>query len=130
MANKLSSHEAIEYAEANGLTLSKYEDPIEDAREGLTPAEARKIASEDPSLIYLERESMIEQERRTAGTEDSMNTLNISRADLTKIESLSGEQLAAVRINLQESEYSDDETREALMQACADGYDVEDFLAS
>jgi len=51
----LSGYEAIEYAEANGLTLSKYNDPIEDAREGLTPDEARKIAAEDPNLIYVER---------------------------------------------------------------------------
>jgi hypothetical protein len=53
--NTLSGYEAIEYAEANGLTLSKYADPTEDAREGVTPAEARKIASEDPSLIYVGR---------------------------------------------------------------------------
>ena len=50
----LFGYEAIEYAEANGLTLSKYNDPIEDAREGLTPDEARKIAREDPRLIYIE----------------------------------------------------------------------------
>jgi hypothetical protein len=53
MTNKLSGFEAIEYAEANGLTLSKYNDPIEEAREGLTPDEARKIAREDPSLIHI-----------------------------------------------------------------------------
>ena len=44
---------AIEYAEANDLTLSKYTDPIEDARVGLTTDEARKVAAEDPRLIYL-----------------------------------------------------------------------------
>lgn len=49
---KLTGYAAIDYAEANGLTLSKYNDPTEDAREGLTPDEARKVASEDPSLIY------------------------------------------------------------------------------
>ena len=38
---KLSGHEAIEYAEANDLPLSKYADPTEDARE-------------DPSLIFVE----------------------------------------------------------------------------
>jgi hypothetical protein len=53
MTQTLSGYAAIEYAEANGLALSKYNDPIEDAREGLTPAEARKIAAEDPNLIYL-----------------------------------------------------------------------------
>lgn len=50
----LSGYEAIEYAEANGLTLNKYNDPTEDAREGLTVAEARKIAAEDASLIWVD----------------------------------------------------------------------------
>jgi hypothetical protein len=45
--------EAIEYAEKNGLRLSKYADPTEDAREGLTVDEAREIAREDANLIYL-----------------------------------------------------------------------------
>lgn len=51
---KLTGYKAIEYAEANSLTLSKYTDPVEEAREGLTVDEARKIAREDPSLIYVE----------------------------------------------------------------------------
>lgn len=51
---KLKGYEAITYAQNNDLTLSKYNDPIEDARDGLTLDEARKIASEDPSLIYIE----------------------------------------------------------------------------
>ena len=45
--------DAIEYAAEHGLTLSKYNDPIEDAREGLTVEEAREVAAEDPSLIYV-----------------------------------------------------------------------------
>lgn len=49
----LTGYDAIDYAEANGLTLAKYADPTEDAREGLTVAEAREIAREDPSLIYV-----------------------------------------------------------------------------
>ena len=49
---KLTGLAAIEAAEANGLTLNKYADPIEDARTGLDIAEARKVALEDPSLIY------------------------------------------------------------------------------
>lgn len=53
---KLRGHEAITYAEAHGLLLSKYADPVEDARQHLTPEEARKIAREDPRLIYLEIE--------------------------------------------------------------------------
>jgi hypothetical protein len=55
--HKLTGYEAIEYAEAHNLTLNKYNDPIEDAREELTIDEARKIALEDPSLIYLEVEN-------------------------------------------------------------------------
>ena len=53
MTQTLTGIAAIEYAEANDLTLSKYADPIEDARVGLTTDEARKVASEDPRLIYL-----------------------------------------------------------------------------
>jgi hypothetical protein len=45
---------AIEYAEAHGLTLSKYTDPTEEARDGLTVAEAQRVSAEDPSLIYVD----------------------------------------------------------------------------
>lgn len=51
---RLTAHDAIEYAAAHGLTLRKYADPTEDAREGLSIEEARAIATEDPSLIYLD----------------------------------------------------------------------------
>lgn len=51
---RLAGSVAIDYAERHGLTLSKYADPTEDARNGVSTAEARKIAREDPSLIYLE----------------------------------------------------------------------------
>lgn len=44
---------AIKYAERHRLTLSKYNDPVEGPRKGLSPARARTIAAEDPSLIYL-----------------------------------------------------------------------------
>lgn len=50
----LTGHDAIEYAERHGLTLSKYNDPTELARDELSLDEAREIAAEDPSLIYLE----------------------------------------------------------------------------
>lgn len=56
-STKLSGRAAIEYAQANGLTLSKYADPTEDAREGLSVDEAREIAAEDPELIYLEMDN-------------------------------------------------------------------------
>lgn len=51
---KLTGIEAIEYAAANSMTLSKYTDPTEESREGLSVEEAREVAKEDPSLIYLE----------------------------------------------------------------------------
>lgn len=50
----LKGHEAIDYAEANSLTLRKYADPTEEAREGITVEQARKVAQEDPSLIWLD----------------------------------------------------------------------------
>lgn len=56
---KLAGKDAIEYAAANGLLLKKHNDPLDDAREGLTPAEARKVASEDPTLIYIEIETLV-----------------------------------------------------------------------
>lgn len=54
MKTKLTGIEAIEFAERYGMTLRKYADPTEDARGGLNTSEARKIALDDPSLIWLE----------------------------------------------------------------------------
>lgn len=51
---RLTGHTALKYAEARGLTLSKYTDPIEEARDGLALEEARDIAYFDPSLIYVD----------------------------------------------------------------------------
>ena len=49
-----TGHDAIEAAlAASGLTICKYQDPTEGAREGLRAAEARSIAAEDPDLIYV-----------------------------------------------------------------------------
>lgn len=50
---RLTGTDAIDYAEEHGRSLSKYTDPVEEAREGLTPDEAREIAREDCSLIYI-----------------------------------------------------------------------------
>ena len=50
---KLTGLAAIDIAEANGLPLNKYEDPIEDARTGLDIDEARKVAGEDHSHVYI-----------------------------------------------------------------------------
>lgn len=43
---------AINAAEALDLSLSKYADPTEGARDGLTVEEAREIAKVDASLIW------------------------------------------------------------------------------
>lgn len=50
----LTGYAAIEYAERHDLPLHKYADPTEDARDDLTVAEAREVAAEDPSLIWVE----------------------------------------------------------------------------
>lgn len=51
---KLTGFEAIEFAEKEGLTLSKKGDSIDDAVHGLSIAEAEAIASDDPDSIWLE----------------------------------------------------------------------------
>lgn len=51
---KLTGFDAIEYAEKEGLTLSKKSDSIDDAVHGLSIAEAEAIASDDPDSIWLE----------------------------------------------------------------------------
>lgn len=50
---RLIGHAAIEYAESHGLLLCKYADPTEGVREDVSPSEAREIAAQDPSLVYL-----------------------------------------------------------------------------
>lgn len=51
---KLIGKRAIEWAEKNGRkTVQKYADPTEGARKRVPLREARKIASEDPSLIHV-----------------------------------------------------------------------------
>lgn len=49
----ITGSDAIAYAEAKGITLSKHADPTEGARNGITVDEALAIVAEDPSLIYL-----------------------------------------------------------------------------
>ncbi len=51
---RLSGHEAIDYAELHGRVLSKFTDPTEDAREGLSVEDARDVARYDAGLIYLD----------------------------------------------------------------------------
>ena len=61
---RLTGSDAIEHAEANGLPLCKYNDPIEDAREDLTVSEAEAVAQEDPSLIYIDVDPPAEKARK------------------------------------------------------------------
>ena len=51
---RMTGHDAIRYAAAHSLALSTYTDPTAEAREGVSVEEARSIAREDPSLVYLD----------------------------------------------------------------------------
>ncbi|WP_438029076.1 hypothetical protein [Sorangium sp. So ce233] len=51
---RLTGWTAIEAAERAGLKLSKATDPTDGARDGLSVDEARAVAAEDPSLIFVE----------------------------------------------------------------------------
>jgi hypothetical protein len=51
---RLTGFEAISYAEREGLTLNKAEDVLDEARTGLTVAEAEAIESASPGIIWLE----------------------------------------------------------------------------
>jgi hypothetical protein len=51
---RLTGFDAIEYAETEGRLLNKAADRIDEARGGLTVAEAEAIAIEEPNLIWLE----------------------------------------------------------------------------
>ena len=50
---RLTGFDAIEYAEKEGLRLHKKADHIDEARSGLTIAEAEAIATDDPDSIWL-----------------------------------------------------------------------------
>jgi len=51
---KLTGFAAIEFAEKEGFDLNKAADHIDEARAGLSIAEAEAIADGDPELIWLE----------------------------------------------------------------------------
>lgn len=51
---RLTGFEAIEFAEKEALPLNKKADQWNEAREGLTIAEAEALATDDPDLIYLD----------------------------------------------------------------------------
>lgn len=61
---RLTGFEAIEFAEKEGFTLNKKADAIDEARSGLTIAEAETIAVDDPDLIWLEVSETEYGERR------------------------------------------------------------------
>lgn len=72
--------DAIAYAEAHGLAVAKANDPTEDAREGVSVDDAREIARQDASLIYVEvpwntvRQHIagLREEAAAAGDEDQV----------------------------------------------------------
>lgn len=51
---RMNGRDAIIYAQAHGLTLSTHTDPTAEGRDDVTVEEARRIAIEDPSLVYLD----------------------------------------------------------------------------
>jgi hypothetical protein len=78
---RLLGHEAIDVAEVFGMTLDKYADPIEGARTGLTPAEARLVAREDPHLVYLDVAAMDHDDLVRANLDLIDQILGAARAD-------------------------------------------------
>lgn len=55
----ITGTKAIELADMfEDVRLSKYADPIEADRNDLTIAEARKVAAEDPSLIWIDADRL------------------------------------------------------------------------
>lgn len=53
VAQRIVGRAAIQRAEAEGITLSTYTDPTAEGRDGVSVEEARDIAREDPSLVYM-----------------------------------------------------------------------------
>jgi hypothetical protein len=51
---RLTGFEAITFAEREGVSLNKLADPIDEAQEGLSVAEAEAIAVDRPELIYVD----------------------------------------------------------------------------
>ncbi|XXX79214.1 hypothetical protein WMF30_10610 [Sorangium sp. So ce134] len=74
---RLTGWTAIEAAERSGLRLSKAADPTESARDDLSVEEARAVAAEDPSLVYVEAPVPSVREIRAALTEAGITGLNV-----------------------------------------------------
>ncbi len=51
---RLTGFEAIEFAEKHRLLLNQKADAVNEARHGLSVAEAEAVASEDAGLIWLD----------------------------------------------------------------------------
>ena len=54
MAHHLTGWTAIQYAEKHGGTLKKYNDPTERALKRVSIEKAKRVAREDPRLIYMD----------------------------------------------------------------------------
>lgn len=67
---KLTGSDAIDTAAALGVNLYKYADAVDGARE-VTVDEAREIAREDASLVWLTIESDDADELRAAAYDDA-----------------------------------------------------------
>lgn len=76
---RIEGQNAITLAETLGLALSKHADPVEDARDGLTVEEAREIAREDASLIYVDADESdlweAWRDAQSALTHDALDTV-------------------------------------------------------
>jgi hypothetical protein len=80
---RLVGREAIGVAEAFGLPLAKYSDPVEDARMDLTVAEARRVAREDPRLVYLDIDyTVLARQVEAAPTEEMAAARDEALADM------------------------------------------------
>jgi hypothetical protein len=64
---RIQGHAAIALAERHDLTLWKHRDPVDRAREELSVEEAREIAHEDPSLVYIDLDASIPAVAATRG---------------------------------------------------------------
>ena len=54
-SHRVTGHDAISIKESNpSVTLSKFNDPSEDASENISLEKANEVANEDPSLIYAD----------------------------------------------------------------------------
>ena len=51
---RLTGRDAVDYAEATGSDLNLYANAVDDARDDLDIDDARAIASEDPSLVWID----------------------------------------------------------------------------